>query len=184
MKSQVAAEIAAAVSLARSGWRPARGELLIAAVVDEETGGALGAQWITETHPDKVRCDLLLNEGGGAVFEYDGRRRYGVCVAEKGVFRFTITTDGVAGHASMPKMGDNALLKLAPVLERLAARQPSYAITDAPAAFLRGLGEDPGDPPARSRACRPPIRGSRRCSSRCSASPSRRRAPAPPRRST
>ena len=66
MKSQVAAEIAAAASLARSGWRPARGELLIVAVVDEETGGALGAQWITETHPEKVRCDLLVNEGGGA----------------------------------------------------------------------------------------------------------------------
>jgi acetylornithine deacetylase/succinyl-diaminopimelate desuccinylase-like protein len=148
MKSQVAAEIAAAVSLAREGWRPARGELLVVAVVDEETGGALGAQWITETHPDKVRCDYLLNEGGGAVFEYGGRRRYGVCCAEKGVFRFTIATDGVAGHASMPKMGDNALLKLAPLLERLGARQPSYALTAEPAAFLRGLGEDANDPAA------------------------------------
>jgi acetylornithine deacetylase/succinyl-diaminopimelate desuccinylase-like protein len=146
MKSQVAAEIAAGAALATAGWRPARGELLIVAVVDEETGGALGAQWLTESHPEKVRCDYLLNEGGGAVFEYGGRRRYGVCCAEKGVFRFTVTTDGVAGHASMPKMGDNALLKLAPVLERLAARQPSYAITAEPAAFLRGLGEDPEDP--------------------------------------
>jgi acetylornithine deacetylase/succinyl-diaminopimelate desuccinylase-like protein len=146
MKSQVAAEIAAAASLARSGWRPARGELLIVAVVDEETGGALGAQWITETHPEKVRCDLLLNEGGGAVFEYEGKRRYGVCCAEKGVFRFTITTDGIAGHASMPGMGENALLKMAPVLERLAARQPSYRLTDEPRAFLRGIGEDPDDP--------------------------------------
>jgi acetylornithine deacetylase/succinyl-diaminopimelate desuccinylase-like protein len=146
MKSQVAAEIAAAASLARSGWRPERGELLIAAVVDEETGGALGAQWITETHPEKVRCDLLLNEGGGAVFEYAGNRCYGVCCAEKGVFRFTITTSGVAGHASMPGMGENALLKMAPVLERLAARQPGYRPTDEPLAFLSGIGEDPADP--------------------------------------
>jgi acetylornithine deacetylase/succinyl-diaminopimelate desuccinylase-like protein len=146
MKSQVAAEVAAGASLARSGWRPARGELLVVAVVDEETGGTLGAQWITETHPEKVRCDWLLNEGGGAIFEYRGARRYGVCVAEKGVFRFTVTTDGVAGHASMPKMGENALLKMAPVLERLGERQPSYAITAEPAAFLRGLGEDPDDP--------------------------------------
>ena len=146
MKSQVAAEVAAAASLARSGWRPAGGELLIAAVVDEETGGALGAQWITETHPEKVRCDLLVNEGGGAVFEYEGRRCYGVCCAEKGVFRFTVTTDGVAGHASMPGMGENALLKMAPVLERLAARQPSYRLTSEPQALLRGIGEDPEDP--------------------------------------
>ncbi|HEX7611044.1 MAG TPA: M20/M25/M40 family metallo-hydrolase, partial [Solirubrobacteraceae bacterium] len=146
MKSQVAAEIAAAASLARSGWRPARGELLIVAVVDEETGGELGAQWITEKHPEKVRCDLLINEGGGAFFEYGGRRCYGVCCAEKGVFRFTVTTDGVAGHASMPGMGDNALLKMAPVLDRLAARQPAYELTSEPRAFLEGIGEDPDDP--------------------------------------
>ena len=146
MKSQTAAEIAAAASLARSGWRPARGELLIVAVVDEETGGELGAQWITKEHPDKVRCDLLVNEGGGAVFEYGGKRHYGVCCAEKGVFRFTVTTDGVAGHASMPKIGENALLKMAPVLERLAAKQPAYELTAEPQAFLAALGEDPEDP--------------------------------------
>ncbi|HEY2142142.1 MAG TPA: M20/M25/M40 family metallo-hydrolase [Solirubrobacteraceae bacterium] len=145
MKSQLAAEIAAGAALARTGWRPAKGELLIAAVVDEETGGELGAQWITETHPEKVRCDLLVNEGGGAVFEYGGKRCYGVCCAEKGVFRFTVTTDGVAGHASMPSMGENALLKMAPVLARLA-RQPSYELTAEPRAFLRGIGEDPEDP--------------------------------------
>jgi acetylornithine deacetylase/succinyl-diaminopimelate desuccinylase-like protein len=146
MKSQVAAEVAAAASLARSGWRPSRGELLVVAVVDEETGGSLGAKWLTEHHPEKVRCEMLINEGGGGCFEYAGRRLYGVCCAEKGVFRFTVTTDGVAGHASMPSMGENALLKMAPVLEKLAARQPSYRLTDAPQAFLRGLGEDPEDP--------------------------------------
>ncbi|MGD1055797.1 MAG: M20/M25/M40 family metallo-hydrolase [Solirubrobacteraceae bacterium] len=146
MKSQVAAEIAAAASLARSGWRPTSGELLIVAVVDEETGGSLGAEWITKNYPEKVRCDMLLNEGGGAVFEYGGARRYGVCCAEKGVFRFTLSTSGVAGHASMPGMGDNALLKMGPVLERFAARQPSFQLTDEPLAFLRGIGEDPDDP--------------------------------------
>jgi acetylornithine deacetylase/succinyl-diaminopimelate desuccinylase-like protein len=69
-----------------------------------------------------------------------------VCCAEKGVFRFKLTTDGVAGHASMPGMGENALLKMGPVLERFAARQPSYELTEEPLAFLRGLGEDPEDP--------------------------------------
>ena len=185
MKSQVAAEIAAAASLARSGWRPARGELLIVAVVDEETGGELGAQWITRTHPEKVRCDLLVNEGGGAVFEYGGRRCYGVCCAEKGVFRFTVSTDGVAGHASMPGMGENALLKMAPVLERLAARQPSYRLTAEPQAFLERIGEDPADPEGVGRpSAGSPTRGWRRCSSRCWASRSRRPASGPRRRST
>jgi acetylornithine deacetylase/succinyl-diaminopimelate desuccinylase-like protein len=148
MKSQVAAEVAAVAELGRSGWRPTRGDLLIVAVVDEETGGELGAEWITREHPEKVRCEMLVNEGGGAFFEYGGRRLYGVCCAEKGVFRFTIATDGVAGHASMPRMGENALLKMGPLLTRLSDRQPSYALTSEPEAFLRGLGEDPADPAA------------------------------------
>jgi acetylornithine deacetylase/succinyl-diaminopimelate desuccinylase-like protein len=148
MKSQVAAEVAAAASLARGGWRPAHGELLIVAVVDEETGGELGAKWLCENHPEKVRCDMLINEGGGSSFELAGGRYYGVCCAEKGVFRFTVSTSGAAGHASMPKLGENALLKMAPVLERFAVRQPSLHPTAEPLAFLRGVGEDERDPPA------------------------------------
>jgi len=140
MKSQTAAETVAALELAASGWRPARGDLLVVSVVDEETGGAEGAQWICEHHPDLVRCDYLLNEGAGAVIPYDGRRVHGVCVAEKGVFRFRLTTDGVAGHASIPKIGDNALVKMAPLLQRMADAQPQFDVTDGPRALLAGLG--------------------------------------------
>jgi acetylornithine deacetylase/succinyl-diaminopimelate desuccinylase-like protein len=146
MKSQVAAEAVAAATLAREGWRPARGALKLVFVADEETGGAAGARWLTEQHPDRVRCDYLINEGAGEVFEYGGRRLYGVCCGEKGIFRFKVTARGAAGHASMPRTGDNALLKLGPVLSRIASAQPGYDLTDAPRALLRGLGEDPGDP--------------------------------------
>jgi len=146
MKSQVAAEAVAAAALASRGWRPAHGGLRLVFVADEETGGEVGARWLTTAHPDRVRTELLLNEGGGEVFEYRGRRRYGVCCAEKGIFRFTITARGAAGHASLPKTGDNALLKLAPVLQRLACAGQSFQLTEGPAALLRGLGEDPHDP--------------------------------------
>jgi acetylornithine deacetylase/succinyl-diaminopimelate desuccinylase-like protein len=148
MKSQVAAEAVAGVALARQGWRPARGTLKLIFVADEETGGDVGAHWLCEHHPDQARCDMLLNEGGGESFEYDGARRYGVCCAEKGIFRFNVIAHGAAGHASLPRTGDNALLKLAPVLAALAAPPEGYAVTEGPAALLRGLGEDPDDPGA------------------------------------
>ena len=148
MKSQVAAEAVAGAELARGGWRPANGNLKLVFVSDEETGGDVGAQWLTREHPDRVRCDLLLNEGGGLAFEYDGRRRYGVCCGEKGIFRFTLTALGTAGHASMPKTGDNALLKLGPVLEKLAAAQSSFELTDVAVAMIERLGGDPADPGA------------------------------------
>jgi acetylornithine deacetylase/succinyl-diaminopimelate desuccinylase-like protein len=155
MKSQTAAEVVAAVQLARSGWRPARGDLLVVSVVDEETGGGEGAQWLTENHPDVVRCDWLINEGAGTVFEFGDERLYGVCLAEKGVFRFTLTTDGVAGHASIPNIGENALLKMVPLLQAMADHQPEFDITDPPRALFGALGMPlDGDPVAALEALR------------------------------
>jgi acetylornithine deacetylase/succinyl-diaminopimelate desuccinylase-like protein len=148
MKSQTAAEAVAAASLARSGWRPARGELKLIAVVDEETGGGLGAQWLTEQHPGRARVNWLVNEGGGSVAPYGERRLYGVCCAEKGTFRFRVRARGVAGHASVPGTGDNALLKLAPVITRLGDHQPAFDVVEEPRATLEALGEDPRDPAA------------------------------------
>ncbi len=145
MKSQVAAEAVAAVSLARNGWRPARGALKLVFVADEETGGDIGARWLTEQHPEKVRCDLLVNEGAGSPFEFDGNRYYGVCCGEKGIFRFRLTATGMAGHASMPKLGDNALLKLVPALDALRAGSYGHDPTPAALALLEALGEDPDD---------------------------------------
>jgi len=148
MKSQVAAEAVAAAHLAREGWRPPRGALKLFAVADEETGGALGAQWLTQNRPDLARCDFLINEGAGTVMPYGDRRLYGVCCAEKGTFRFKLTARGRAGHASVPALADNALLKLLPALERLADAELPFDLTDETRGLLAGLGEDPADPAA------------------------------------
>ncbi len=148
MKSQVAAEAVAIAHLARSGWRPERGAVKLFAVADEETGGRLGAQWLTQNRPDLARCDFLLNEGAGMVMPYGDRRLYGVCCAEKGTFRFAVTAHGRAGHASVPALADNALLKLLPVLERLATADLPFDLTDETRGLLAGLGEDPEDPAA------------------------------------
>ena len=153
MKSQVAAEAAAALTLCDEGWRPESGDLLLVFVADEEAGSLHGARWLCATHPDKVRCDFSVNEGAGEVVEFDGHRYYPVCAAEKGVFRFKITTSGRAGHASIPRIGDNALLKLAPILSRLAEAPMPLELSAEPEGLLRGLGVlDGGDPAAALRA--------------------------------
>ncbi len=152
MKSQVASEIAAAAALADEGWRPESGELMIVVTADEEAGATYGAQWLCEEHPDAVRCDMVVNEGAGEVMPFDGRRVYGVCVAEKGVFRFTLATSGRAGHASIPRIGDNALTKMAPLLEALSEAHTEFDVTPEPEALIRALGLDPSDPVAALRA--------------------------------
>ena len=148
MKSQVAAEAAAALALVEEGWRPEAGELLLVFTCDEETGAAVGAQWLCREHPGRVRADLVVNEGAGQVMSYDGRRVYGVCVAEKGVFRFTLSTAGQAGHASVPRIGDNALARMGPLLSALRERRPPIEPTPEADALLSALGLDSGDPPA------------------------------------
>jgi acetylornithine deacetylase/succinyl-diaminopimelate desuccinylase-like protein len=145
MKSQVAAEVAAATLLAEEGWRPEAGELRLVLTADEEAGGNYGARWLCGQHPDKVRCDLVINEGAGEVLEFQGRRVYGVCVAEKGVFRFTISTRGAAGHASTPRIGDNALTKMAPLLDAMRDGRPAFEPSPEPVALLESLGLDPSD---------------------------------------
>ena len=147
MKNQTAAEAVAAANLARSGAR-FKGTLKVIAVADEETGGLLGAKWITENRPDLSRVDYLLNEGAGAIMPYGDRRLYGVCVAEKGTFRFNVSTTGTAAHASVPGLAENALLKLAPVITRLGENRPRYDLTEATSALVAALGEDPADPKA------------------------------------
>jgi acetylornithine deacetylase/succinyl-diaminopimelate desuccinylase-like protein len=143
MKGQVASEVAALAGLAREGWRPAGGELIVVITVDEEAG-ALGARWLCQERPDLVRCDFVVNEGGGQVLEHRGRRLYPVAMGEKGVFRFLLRASGTAGHASLPRMGENALLMLAPYIARLGA-EPRLEPGPEALALLAALGEDLAD---------------------------------------
>ena len=44
---------------------PGEGALKLVITADEEMGAALGAQWLCREHPEAVRSDLVVNEGGG-----------------------------------------------------------------------------------------------------------------------
>ena len=144
MKGQVAAEAAAAIALAGEGWRPARGVLKLIFTADEEQGAEIGAAWLCSEHPDKAYADLVINEGGGASFVIGERRFYTLGVGEKGIARFALRARGVAGHASIPGIGENALLKLAPALARFA-EQPPLAPSPAGLAFLEAVLAHPVD---------------------------------------
>jgi acetylornithine deacetylase/succinyl-diaminopimelate desuccinylase-like protein len=147
MKGQVACEVVGAAALARSGWRPERGELMVVVTADEEAGATFGAKWLCENVPEKVRCDWVVNEGAGEALDFGGKRFYTLCIGEKGVFRFTLRTVGRAGHASIPRIGDNALLKMAALLSRLDGRQPAFdSYQEATACLGALLGRAVGDP--------------------------------------
>ena len=158
MKSQVAANAVAMASLAREGFTPS-GDLIFVATADEEQGGGghggngFGLQWLCEEHPDAVRCDYAINEGGGERLELaDGTPVYQATVAEKMTAPFRLRVHGRAGHASMPRIADNALVNAAKLVERIAAYRPEPQIGPEVGAFLRALlGEVP---PAHEAAAR------------------------------
>ena len=123
MKGQTAASAVALAVLARSGHVP-NGDVLLIAEADEEDGvDAVGMSWLVGERPD-LRCDYALTESNYRLVLADGRTVYTLVVGEKMTMPVRVTARGVAGHASVPTLGDNALLKLAPVLERLAAYAP------------------------------------------------------------
>ena len=143
MKGQVAANAVAIASLAREGFRPA-GDLIFAATADEEVGDGFGLQWLCEEHPDAVRCDYAVNEGAGDRLDLGGGIYYLCATAEKMTAPFNVRVHGRSGHASMPGIADNALVKAAKLVERIAAYRPEPQLQQEVEAFLRTvLGEVP-----------------------------------------
>jgi acetylornithine deacetylase/succinyl-diaminopimelate desuccinylase-like protein len=139
MKGQVAANAVALASLARDGFEPA-GDLIFAATADEEVGDDFGLSWLCQAHPDSVRADYCINEGGGDRIDFGGGRIFYLCsVAEKLSSPFRLRVRGRSGHASMPSIGDNALVKAAPLIQRAAAFDPEPRIEPEVGAFMRML---------------------------------------------
>ena len=148
MKGQVAASAVAFASLVREGFSPA-GELLFTSVADEEVGGVgddegYGLRWLVRAHPDAVRCDYALNEGGGDRLVLGGAPVYLCATAEKMSAPFVLRVHGRSGHASMPGIADNALVKAARHIEALAAYEPPRELIPEARALLETvLGEAP-----------------------------------------
>jgi acetylornithine deacetylase/succinyl-diaminopimelate desuccinylase-like protein len=115
--------------------RPLSRDLILMAAADEEVGGAMGAHWIVDHHPELVRAEYALNEGGGTTVKIGDRLYMTVQTAEKGLARFRLTARGEPGHASMPR-DDNAVVRLAEAVAAIGrARLPAH-LTDTMRAYL------------------------------------------------
>src|SRR5262249_33331776 len=140
MKGQVAASAVAIASLARERFEPAR-DLLFAATADEEVGEDFGLSWLCAEHADAVRTEYCVNEGAGDRIDFGGGRVFYLCsTAEKMSSAFRLRVHGRSWHASMPGISDNALVKAATLIERLAADRPGPRLGSAVAYFMRVVG--------------------------------------------
>ena len=135
MKGQVAATAVAMASLAREGFQP-KGDVIFIAAADEEVGVDVGLQWLCREHPDAVRAEYSLNEGAGDRVELAGKPFYLASTAEKMSSPFVLRVRGRSGHASMPSIADNALVKAAKLIELLAEFKPEPRLEPEVAIFF------------------------------------------------
>ena len=175
MKSQVAASAVAFASLWREGFRPP-GDLILALTADEEVNEDYGLAWLVREHPELVRADYSLNEGGGERCVFGGKAYYLCAVGEKMSAPFRVHVRGRSGHASVPAIADNALVKAAPIIEALGPLRAAAGAHPGGAAVPRDRARRGAAARGRARAGRERcIRSPPSSSSRCSRSRSRRR---------
>jgi len=127
-KALIATNAMSMILLKRAGIS-LNGELRLLAAADEESGGFYGIQWLAENHPDKVRADWAVNEGGGMPLKtVAGEQAYLFPVGEKGRMEACFTLTGRSAHAARPWYADNSLYKLAELLKRLRRYQDAAQI--------------------------------------------------------
>ncbi len=97
---------------------PLKRDLIFMANADEETGGRMGAAWMVKNHPDLIRAEYAINEGGATSIVLGDQVFYVCSTAEKGSARFTLRSHGEPGHASQPNK-NNALLPLSRAVANL-----------------------------------------------------------------
>lgn len=117
-KDLIAAQVSAALQLVEEK-APLKGELVIAVTADEEKGGRLGAAYLFEHAPGKIKADYAINEGADQPIFLDGKMVYFIQVGEKGTAWCTLKARGTAGHGSVPTLADNAVVKMARAVSRL-----------------------------------------------------------------
>ncbi|APF34569.1 M20/M25/M40 family metallo-hydrolase [Microbacterium paludicola] len=127
-------------AIATSGFRP-RGDLVFAAVADEESGSRFGVGWLTEHRLDLIDADYVLTESGGA--HAGSTPALGVMIGEKGGAGRLLRVRGVPGHGSAPWGTRNAGVIAAEAMTRLARFRGPTVITPQWRAYAEALELEP-----------------------------------------
>lgn len=113
-----------------------KGDLKLCIVADEEASGYLGANWLVQNHPEKVRVDYLITELGGDPI---GPSRITYVYGEKGSAWTRLRFQGEESHGSVPFMSNNAVVKMAKAIQLISEYQPSRH-TSLLKPFIKAMG--------------------------------------------
>ena len=134
MKGGVAMFLSAMLRAQAEAARPP-GDVILALVSDEETGGEYGAKFLVEEYPGRFAgVRHALGEFGGFSFHVNGQRFYPIMVAEKQACYVRATVRGPSGHGSLTQRGGTTA-SLARFLAVLDQRRLPVHVT-APARLM------------------------------------------------
>ena len=127
-----------------TGEKKPAGDLIFAAVADEESGGRYGAEALVEEHWDLVGAEYLLTEVAYPPLQGAEGEMIPVSIGEKGPFWTVLRTGGIPGHGSAPYGADNALEKMSSALHGIFQSDTPVTITPEWREFVESLHIDAG----------------------------------------
>jgi acetylornithine deacetylase/succinyl-diaminopimelate desuccinylase-like protein len=158
MKGMAVVELMTMIALKRRGV-PLSRDIILIANADEETGST-GAEWFTREKAELIRdAEFLINEGGQTGWRVDDKgvtEYFGLAVTEKVPYWLRLTVRGTAGHGSVPRP-DNAALRLARVLGRIAAYETPLKVTPPAERYFKDLATREKDPRRRRWLAQPTL---------------------------
>jgi acetylornithine deacetylase/succinyl-diaminopimelate desuccinylase-like protein len=140
MKAGIAMMTSAMLRAASSNCRPA-GDIVFAAVSDEEAGGALGAKYLVETQPaffENVR--YALGEFGGFPLYIGDTPVYMIQTGEKQPCWLEATIRGPGGHGARPMRG-GSMARLGHLLSTLNRRRLPIHITPVTRRMIHAMAK-------------------------------------------
>ena len=138
MKGGLAMMASALLSMEAEGESPA-GDVIFAAVSDEEAGGDAGSRFLVEGHASEFAgVRFALGEVGGFATDVSGLRIYPIMVAEKQSCLLTLTFRGPSGHGSLAQRG-GAMARMADSIRRIESRRLPVHVVPAVRESLSAL---------------------------------------------
>jgi acetylornithine deacetylase/succinyl-diaminopimelate desuccinylase-like protein len=115
-------------------------DVIFLAEAGEEGSTRVGIQFMVNQHFREIEAEYCLAEGGGMVRE-NGKVRYGtVQTIEKIPRAIDLTARGVAGHGSVPLVG-NPIVHLAAAVARMGDWHPTMRLNDTTRTYFTRLAE-------------------------------------------
>lgn len=140
MKAGVAMLVSSLLRAKANGVIPA-GDIVLALVVDEEAGGAVGMQHLLEHHPHHFEgIHHAIGEFGGFPLHVFGQKFYRIGVAQKQYARIRLRLRGQGGHGSLPTK-QTVMGLLGRVLQRLDQHKMPYHLTPIVEKLIREMAK-------------------------------------------